>query len=142
MRYHGRLSWDNAEVERRRDSDGVLYTLAEFRAFYGGGGGGGGAAEAAAEVAERWAAAKHWEREMTWQIKRETSTSRLLALHAAHLQQDAWNGVHLNAIWHQLGWLDREHSSLHRRDGELERLREHTAAMLPQLDGRAISSTP
>jgi len=74
MRYHGRLSWEGAEVERRRDSDGVLYTLAEFRAFYGGGGGdgdgGGGAAEAAAEVAERWAAAKHWEREMTWQIKR------------------------------------------------------------------------
>ena len=48
MRYHGRLSWDSAEVERRRDSDGVLYTLAEFRAFYGGsgdGGGGGGGAE-------------------------------------------------------------------------------------------------
>ena len=144
MRYRGRLSWESAEVERRRDSDGVLYTLAEFRAFYGGGGGDGngdgGAAEAAAEVAERWAAAKHWEREMTWQIKRETSTSRLLELHAAHLEQGALNGVHLNAIWHQLGWLDRGRESLHRRDGELEQLREHTAVMLPQLDGRAISS--
>ena len=104
MRDHGKLSWDSAQIERRRDSDGVLYTLAEFRAFYGGDGDGdGSAAEAAAEVAERWAAAKHWEREMTWQIKRETSTSRLLELHAAHLQQDAWNGVHLNALWHQLG---------------------------------------
>ena len=26
MRYRGRLSWEDAEVERRRDSDGRLYT--------------------------------------------------------------------------------------------------------------------
>ena len=28
-------AWDSAEVERRRDTDGVLYTFAEFQSFYG-----------------------------------------------------------------------------------------------------------
>ena len=146
MRYRGSLAWDSAEVERRRDSDGVLYTLAEFRAFYGGGIGGGGVAEAAetaeaeADVAERWAAAKHWDRYTTSLIKQETSTSRLLDVHAEHLEHDAWNAVHLNAFWSRLGKLDRGRAGLHRRDGELERLRAHTATMLPQMDGRALSS--
>ena len=147
MRYRGSLAWDSAEVERRRDSDGVLYTLAEFRAFYGGDVDGGGAAEAAeaaaaavADVAERWAAARHWERSMTSLIKQETSTSRLLDVHAQHLEHDAWNAVHLNALWHRLGALDRGRAGLHRRDEELERLRAHTAAMLPQMDGCALSS--
>ena len=126
MRYRGRLSWDGAEVESRRDTDGQLYTLAEFRAFYGGDG--AGAAEA--DVVERWAQAKHWDRHMTCAIKQETSTSRLLDVHAE--LHDAWNAVHLNALWHRLGALDRGRAGLHRRDGELERLRTHTAAMLPQ----------
>ena len=31
---HPRAAWESAEVERRRDVDGKLYTLAEFRSFY------------------------------------------------------------------------------------------------------------
>ena len=146
MRYRDSPAWDGAEVERRRDSDGALYTLAEFRDFYAGDIDGGGAAEAAeaaeaeADVAERWAAAKYWDQHMTSLIKRETSTSRLLDVHAEHAEHDAWNAVHLNALWHRLGALDRGRAGLHRRDGELERLRAHTAAMLPVMDGRALSS--
>ena len=135
MRYRGSLAWDSAEVERRRDSDGVLYTLAEFRAFYGGDvdGGGAAAAAAAADVVERWAAARHWERSMTSLIKQETSTSRLLDVHAQHLEHDAWNAVHLNALWHRLGALDRGAAQTRRRARAVARAYGGDAAA----DGRA-----
>ena len=148
MRHRGRLAWDDAEVERRRDGDGRLYTLAEFRAYYASGDGGGGGASsgggggssdgglhgagaAEAEVAERWSRAKHWDRHMTSAIKQESDTGRLLGLHAD--LHHAWNAVHLNALWHRLGQLDRGRAGLHRRDAELEVLltTTYTSLLIP-----------
>lgn len=84
MRYRGRLSWEDAEVERRRDSDGRLYTLSEFEAFYDPDG------RAPEEARARWAAARHWERHTTFAIKQESSVRRLLEVYAA-CPRDAWN---------------------------------------------------
>ena len=54
----------NDEVERRRDTDGVLYTRAQFEEFYGG--------DSEGVPYKRWSAAKHFDHKLTKDLKAAT----------------------------------------------------------------------
>ena len=135
MTYPG-VAWDSAEVERRRDTDGNLYTLSEFQSFHAQFVD-GSSSDVDGVAYEHWTDAKHWEHKMTKQIQAEKSTNSLLALHREY--HDALNYIHLSTLWHRLGALDRS-QRLRRKPAQLDALREHTLAMMPQFGEQALSN--
>ena len=133
---HPGAAWDSAEVERRRDIDGILYTLAEFQSFYTQFAD-GSSSDAEGVAYEHWTEGKHWDHRMTKQIKAEKSTDSLLALHREYY--DALDYIHLATLWHRLGAIDRS-QRLRRNPAQLDALREHTLAMMPQFGARELSN--
>ena len=133
---HPGAAWDSAEVERRRDTDGSLYTLAEFQSFYAQFVD-GSSSDAEGVAYAHWTDAKHWTHRMTKQIKAEKSVDSLLALHREYY--DALDYIHLAALWHRLGAIDRS-QRLRRNPAQLDALREHTLAMMPQFGKQALSN--
>ena len=135
MTYPG-VAWDSAEVERRRDTDGNLYTLSEFQSFHAQFVD-GSSSDVDGVAYEHWTEAKHWTHRMTKQIQAEKSTDSLLALHRDY--HDALDYIHLSTLWHRLGALDRS-QRLRRKPAQLDALREHTLAMMPQFGEQALSN--
>ena len=133
---HPGAAWDSAEVERRRDTDGSLYTLAEFQSFYAQFAD-GSSSDAEGVAYKHWTEGKHWDHRMTKQIKAEKSADSLLALHREYY--DALDYIHLSTLWHRLGAIDRS-QRLRRKPAQLDALREHTLAMMPQFDVQALSN--
>eukprot|EP00964_Phaeocystis_antarctica_P010389 scaffold5720_cov75-Phaeocystis_antarctica.AAC.1 len=133
---HPGAAWDSAEVERRRDTDGSLYTLAEFQSYYAQYVD-GSSSDAEGVAYEHWTEAKHWTHKMTKQIQAEKSVDSLLALH--HEYYDALDYIHLAALWHRLGAIDQS-QRLRRKPALLDALREHTLAMMPQIGVRELSN--
>ena len=135
---HPRAAWESAEVERRRDVDGKLYTLAEFRSFYAQFPQVDGSSSDADGVAyQHWNGAKLWVHKMTKDIKAEKRIDSLLALHWKHY--DALDYIHLSTLWHRLGAIDKS-QRLRRSPAQLDALREHTLATMPRFDGQALSN--
>ena len=124
---HPRAAWESAEVERRRDVDGRLYTLAEFRSFYAQFAD-GSSSDAEGVAYEHWTDAKHWDHRMTKEIKAEKSIDSLLSLHREYY--DALNHIHLSTLWHRLGAIDQS-QRLRRSPAQLDALREHTLDTMP-----------
>ena len=133
---HPGAAWDSAEVERRRDIDGSLYTLAEFQSYYAPFVD-GSSSDAEGVAYKHWTEAKHWAHKMTKQIQAEKSVDSLLALH--HEYYDALDHIHLSTLWHRLGAIDQS-QRLRRKPAQLDALRGHTLAMMPQFDARHLSS--
>ena len=133
---HPRAAWESAEVERRRDVDGRLYTLAEFRSFYAQFAD-GSSSDAEGVAYEHWTDGKHWDHRMTKEIKAEKSIDSLLSLHREYY--DALNHIHLSTLWHRLGAIDRS-QRLRRSPAQLDALREHTLATMPRFDAQALSN--
>ena len=135
---HPRADWESAEVERRRDVDGKLYTLAEFRSFYAQFPQVDGSSSDADGVAyQHWSDAKHWDHRMTKEIKAERNIDSLLALHWKYY--DALDYIHLSTLWHRLGAIDKS-QRLRRSPAQLDALREHTLATMPQFGEQALSN--
>ncbi len=135
---HPRADWESAEVERRRDVDGKLYTLAEFRDFYAQFPQVDGSSSDVNGVAyQHWSDAKHWDHKMTKEIKAEKSIDSLLALHREFY--DALNYIHLSTLWHRLGAIDKS-QRLRRSPARLDALREHTLDTMPQFGAQALSN--
>jgi len=133
---HPSAAWESAEVERRRDTDGSLYTLAEFQSFYAQFVD-GSSSDAEGVAYKHWTEGKHWDHRMTKQIKAEKRIDSLLALHREYY--DALDYIHLAALWHRLGTIDRS-QRLRRNPAQLDALREHTLAMMPQFGKQALSN--
>ena len=135
---HPSAAWESAEVERRRDVDGKLYTLAEFRDFYAQFPQVDGSSSDADGVAyQHWDGAKHWDHKMTKDIQAEKSIDSLLALHREFY--DALNYIHLATLWHRLGAIDKS-QRLRRSPAQLDALREHTLATMPRFGAQALSN--
>ena len=122
--------WDSAEVERRHDVDGQLYTLAEFVSFY--------AAEGEDVAYMRWQDARHWLPRLNREIKTAKRINSLLALHRDYY--DSLDHIHLATLWHRLGVLDERSQQLKRGPAQLDALREHTLAMMPHFGAQALSN--
>ena len=123
--------WDSAEVERRHDVDGKLYTLAEFLSFYA-------AAEGEDGAYMRWQDARHWLPRLNREIKAAKRIDSLLALHRDYY--DSLDHIHLATLWHRLGVIDERSQRLKRSPAELDALREHTLAMMPRFGAQALSN--
>jgi hypothetical protein len=126
-------TWKSLEEERRLNTDGVLYSLAEFLEFYGG--------DSDGVAYQHWDAAKHAAHKLTKTIKETTSIPALLELHAKENQ--ALDHVHVPTIWHHMCILsgrDRNRSWLRRNERELRPLHETTLAMMPELRGRGLGN--
>ena len=135
---HPRADWESAEVERRRDRDGKLYTLAEFRSFYAQFPQVDGSSSDVDGVAyQYWDGAKHWDHRMTKEIKAERNIDSLLALHWKYY--DALDYIHLSTLWHRLGAIDKS-QRLRRSPAQLDALREHTLDTMPRFGEQALSN--
>lgn len=136
MRYP-RASWDEAEIERRRDADGKLYTLAEFQAFYKQFAD-GSSSDVHGTAYKHWTDAQHWTHRKTIEITECPSIAGVLDIHRAYI--DALDDIHLTAIWYRLAKLDGRDRRLVRNQSELGELREHTLRMLGGMQVRGLSS--
>lgn len=123
--------WDSAEVERRHDVDGKLYTLAEFLSFYA-------AAEGEDAAYMRWQDARHWLPRLNMEIKAANRVGSLLALHRDYYA--SLDPIHLATLWHRLGVIDERSQRLKRSPAQLDALREHTLAMMPHFGAQALSN--
>ena len=128
-----RCAWSGREQERRRAPDGVLYTLDEFREYYGGG------SDADGVAYEHWEGAKHWDHKLTKLIAAAPNERELLGLHEQW--RGGFNDIHVATTWHHLGKLRRRAKGRREPPSRLEPLREDTLKMLPQLRARSVAST-
>ena len=123
-------------VEMRIAEDGSLYTLQQFREYYG----------------EEQAALAHWRRSrrradvLTSLVIEQESIADLLHFH--RLYRPAFNGINVSSCWHRLGflaskgdWQRHERLWLGNNEDALTPLREHTFSMIPLLEPRPLVIT-